>query len=114
MKNIWLVSSLSVIGVLLSGSTQVNAEKTYNILSIDGGGIRGIIPAGVLLHVESFAMEYAKEKGYSVPKYTDADGKVVDKVHLKDLFDMVAGTSTGSIISAAIAYPLEADKDKPA
>lgn len=29
---------------------------------------------------------------------------------MKDMFDMTAGTSTGSIISAALAYP---DKDHP-
>jgi patatin-like phospholipase/acyl hydrolase len=38
------------------------------------------------------------------------DGK--EKVHLKEVFDMMAGTSTGSIISAALAFPDPADKDK--
>lgn len=85
----------------------------YNILAIDGGGIRGIIPAGVLLGVEKEAYRYATEKGYNVPKYQDADGKDIPLVHLKDMFDMMAGTSTGSIISAALAYPNPEDKELP-
>jgi predicted acylesterase/phospholipase RssA len=50
------------------------------ILSIDGGGIRGIIPAIVLGEIEN-------RTGKKVP----------------DLFDLVAGTSTGGIIALAIS-----------
>ncbi len=53
-----------------------------NILSIDGGGIRGIIPALVLAEIEERAGRPAAE-----------------------LFDLVAGTSTGGIIAAAVAVP---------
>lgn len=49
------------------------------ILSIDGGGIRGIIPALVLAHLE------------------DTTGKPV-----ADLFDLVVGTSTGGILACAL------------
>lgn len=52
------------------------------VLSIDGGGIRGIIPALVLAELERRADKPAA-----------------------DLFDLVAGTSTGGIIAAAIAIP---------
>ena len=31
----------------------------YNILSIDGGGIRGLIPAQVIKRMEKFAFDYA-------------------------------------------------------
>jgi patatin-like phospholipase/acyl hydrolase len=36
------------------------ASKTpmYSILSIDGGGIRGIIPAKVIENIEEFAYNY--------------------------------------------------------
>ena len=47
-------------------------KNTVRILSIDGGGIRGIIPAVVLSRLE-------RQKGQRVT----------------DLFDLVAGTSTG-------------------
>ncbi len=50
------------------------------ILSIDGGGIRGIIPLACLVELE-------RQQGKPAPQ----------------LFDMVAGTSTGAIIAAGIA-----------
>ncbi len=52
----------------------------YRILSIDGGGIRGIIPATVLAHLEADA------------------GRPVH-----ELFDLIVGTSTGGIITLALA-----------
>jgi patatin-like phospholipase/acyl hydrolase len=50
-----------------------------NVLSIDGGGIRGIIPAMVLAELEARTGRPAAE-----------------------LFDLVAGTSTGGIIACAL------------
>ncbi len=55
------------------------------ILSIDGGGIRGIIPLACLVELE-------RQLGKPSP----------------ELFDMVAGTSTGAIIAAGIALGLSA------
>src|SRR2546421_11063200 len=52
------------------------------ILSIDGGGIRGIIPATVLAEIE---------------KRT--------KKPIAKLFDLIAGTSTGGIIALALTKP---------
>jgi uncharacterized protein len=56
--------------------------QRYRILSIDGGGIRGIIPAVVLSEIEQ------------------RSGK-----RIAELFDMIAGTSTGGILSLALAAP---------
>ncbi len=50
------------------------------ILSVDGGGIRGIIPALVLAELERLT------------------GSPAD-----DLFDLVAGTSTGGLIALGIS-----------
>src|SRR5581483_6922639 len=50
------------------------------ILSIDGGGVRGIIPAIALADLEAVS------------------GKLT-----REVFDFVAGTSTGALIAAAIA-----------
>src|ERR687894_611506 len=52
------------------------------VLSIDGGGIRGIIPALVLAEVE-------KRSGRQV----------------FELFDLIAGTSTGGILACALCAP---------
>jgi patatin-like phospholipase/acyl hydrolase len=55
----------------------------FKILSLDGGGMRGIIAARILLEVERQLQE---SKGLAVHEY----------------FDMIAGTSTGSILTAGI------------
>lgn len=54
------------------------------ILSIDGGGIRGVIPAMVLHHIE-------KQTGKRIA----------------ELFDVIAGTSTGGILAVGITCPGE-------
>ena len=79
------------------------AGASYNILSLDGGGIRGMIPATVISHMEKFAYDYGVvEKKYEMPYHQER--KVV---HMKDLFDMISGTSTGSIITGMLLTPKE-------
>jgi patatin-like phospholipase/acyl hydrolase len=56
--------------------------RPVRVLAIDGGGIRGIIPAAVLADLER-----------------RADRRVAD------LFDLIAGTSTGGIIALALTRP---------
>ncbi|KAL0323950.1 UNVERIFIED_CONTAM: Patatin-like protein 1 [Sesamum calycinum] len=58
------------------------------ILSIDGGGIRGIIPAKVLEFLES-----------ELQKLDGEDARVAD------YFDVIAGTSTGGLVSAMLTAP---------
>lgn len=53
-----------------------------NVLSIDGGGIRGLIPATVLATIEDRAQQPVSE-----------------------LFDLLAGTSTGGILACALTAP---------
>ncbi|NEP37798.1 MAG: patatin, partial [Okeania sp. SIO2H7] len=53
---------------------------TFRILCLDGGGIRGVMPARILEKVE-------QQLGSP----------------LKDHFDLIAGTSTGSILAVGIA-----------
>ncbi len=60
--------------------------KVFRILAIDGGGIRGIYPAHILRCIEERL-----------------------RINLYDAFDMIAGTSTGSIIAAGIAIGLPAN-----
>ena len=63
------------------------ADKDFTILSIDGGGIKGIFPAALLSRVEQQLLN-----GQSVAKY----------------FDMITGTSTGGIIALGLANGLTA------
>lgn len=59
------------------------------IISIDGGGVRGIVPAAVLAYLEKKIQEIQKD----------------DRIKIGNLVDFVAGTSTGSIITAAMLIP---------
>ncbi|KAL3819087.1 hypothetical protein ACJIZ3_004992 [Penstemon smallii] len=58
------------------------------ILSIDGGGIRGIIPAQILQFLES--------------ELQKIDGK---DARIADYFDVIAGTSTGGLVTAMLTAP---------
>lgn len=59
------------------------------ILSIDGGGMKGIVSAVLLDKLEMLLQEYSKN--------TDA--------RIGDYFDLFAGTSTGSILTAFYLIP---------
>jgi patatin-like phospholipase/acyl hydrolase len=58
------------------------------ILALDGGGIRGILSLGFLLRIE----EILRERHGNDPAF-----------RLSHYFDLIAGTSTGSIIAALLA-----------
>ncbi len=64
----------------------MNNEETFRILSLDGGGTRGIYSAQILAKME---------KSFDT--------------QIKDCFNLIAGTSTGSIIAgaAAIGIPMK-------
>lgn len=58
--------------------------------------------------MEEFAYQYAKDQKYienpDFPKYINAsDGSMIERMHMIDLFDMFAGTSTGSIASSGLS-----------
>lgn len=63
--------------------------KKQIVLSIDGGGIRGIIPGQILTHVERLLKEIFEDSTYKIA----------------DHFDLVAGTSTGGILGMAYLMP---------
>src|SRR5437879_994464 len=59
----------------------------FKVLSVDGGGIRGIIPALLLAAIEAQT-----------------------KRPICELFDLIAGTSTGGIIALGLTKPGEGGK----
>jgi len=65
--------------------------KKIRILSIDGGGIRGILPGTILVRLEKLL--------------NDRDPNGPKKIG--DYFDMIAGTSTGGILSCLYLTPDE-------
>ena len=61
--------------------------KPFRILSIDGGGIRGVFPAAYLAELEN---------------------RFLSRRSIASYFDMIAGTSTGGIIALALAHGMTA------
>src|SRR5260221_774600 len=64
--------------------------STFNILSIDGGGLRGIIPLRILQKIEELT------------------GK-----RIQDCFDLVSGTSTGGLIACCLTLRNEQKPQEP-
>jgi patatin-like phospholipase/acyl hydrolase len=83
-----------------------NPSNPYNILSIEGGGIRGIIPSIVVDHMEFYAYKYAVEKKYIV-KDGEKDINPQNRIQIKDLFHMVSSTSSSSILAGFLVRPVE-------
>jgi uncharacterized protein len=69
-----------------------DAKKPFKILSIDGGGIRGIYAAKFLAEME-FQL-----------------GKEGKKTELNNYFDLICGTSTGGIIALGLALGMSSDE----
>ncbi|MEP6682774.1 MAG: patatin-like phospholipase family protein [Parafilimonas sp.] len=69
--------------------------KKIRILSIDGGGIRGVIPGTILMQLEKVLQK--KDNGTR---------------KIGDYFDMIAGTSTGGILACLYLMPGENGKAK--
>lgn len=65
--------------------------KKVRILSIDGGGIRGILPGALLTYVEKRIKEKTKDPNATIGQY----------------FDFIAGTSTGGILACCYLIPNE-------
>ncbi|XP_059593917.1 patatin-like protein 2 [Vitis vinifera] len=70
------------------GSSPTTNRKVITILSIDGGGFRGIIPAVILSALEA-----------ELQRLDGPDARIAD------YFDLIAGTSTGSIVTAFLTTP---------
>ncbi len=68
-------------------------KRKLRILSIDGGGLRGVIPLQIIRHIESITQK---------------------EIHKS--FDLIAGTSSGGILTCALTFQdsesLEGDKRK--
>ncbi|MFN8415348.1 MAG: patatin-like phospholipase family protein [Cytophagaceae bacterium] len=64
-------------------------NQPIKILSIDGGGIRGILPATILAYIENRIIERTKNPN----------------TRIADYFDFFIGTSTGAILTSTYLYP---------
>ena len=71
-----------------------NSKKSKKILSLDGGGIRGLISIEILAKIEQELRDREENPN----------------LVLSDYFDFVAGTSTGALIAAAICIGMPVDE----
>ncbi|HKB99033.1 MAG TPA: patatin-like phospholipase family protein [Terriglobales bacterium] len=72
-------------------NTPNSAPRPMRLLSIDGGGLKGLIPAEALIAIENQLDELT---GRSLP--------------LCERFDLIGGTSTGAILAVGLALGLKA------
>ncbi|KAL5705808.1 Proteolipid protein 2 [Ranunculus cassubicifolius] len=88
---------MSKLIIQKTNSQLVLQPPTYGnlvtVLSIDGGGVRGIIPGTILAFLES---ELQKLDG--------------EDARLADYFDVIAGTSTGGLVTSMITAPNEENR----
>ncbi|KAJ6709799.1 XYLOSE ISOMERASE [Salix koriyanagi] len=72
----------------------METTKLVTVLSIDGGGIRGIIPGTILAFLESELQKLDND----------------DDARLADYFDVISGTSTGGLVTAMLTAPNERNR----
>jgi patatin-like phospholipase/acyl hydrolase len=77
-------------------SEQTPPTDKYRILCVDGGGIRGLIPALVIAELEK-----------RIQQRTGPEARV------SDYFHMFAGTSTGGLVALSLTVPDAANPERP-
>ncbi len=84
--------------------SRIRSPGPKRILSLDGGGIRGLITLGFLEHIE----ERLKARLSTVKAYTPSP--TPNYFRLRDYYDLIGGTSTGAIIAAGLAIGMKASE----
>ena len=74
-------------------SNRIQPTDKFRILCVDGGGIRGLIPALVIAELEH-----------------RIQARTTPQARISDYFHMFAGTSTGGLVALSLTAP---DPDKP-
>lgn len=74
-------------------SNRIQPTDKFRILCVDGGGIRGLIPALVIAELER-----------------RIQARTTPQARISDYFHMFAGTSTGGLVALSLTAP---DPDKP-
>ncbi|CAL4891714.1 unnamed protein product [Urochloa decumbens] len=70
--------------------------SVVTVLSIDGGGVRGVIPGTILAFLEE--------------KLQELDGP---DARIADYFDVISGTSTGGLVTAMLTAPSPDEEGRP-
>lgn len=96
----YLMPSNGYLNALLSPKhlhslPHTSQKDRVRVLSIDGGGIRGILPGGLLKHIEDALT-----------------AKTGTQFYFAQHLDLIAGTSTGGLISLGLSMPGERGRPK--
>ena len=75
---------------------RLNSPGPKRILTLDGGGVRGAVTLGYLKRLETLLAEQNNKTDF----------------RLSDYFDLIGGTSTGSILASCIAIGMKVDDIK--
>lgn len=70
----------------------MSLKNEINLLTISGGGVRGVIPMRILVEIEKYIQEYDEFE------------------HISDLFDLCVATSIGSVLVAGLLIVDENNK----
>ncbi|KAI3669859.1 hypothetical protein L6452_41308 [Arctium lappa] len=88
-----VIVSIAIQPFAANDPNKLNRARFVSVLSIDGGGVRGIIPGTILSFLES--------------KLQELDGP---DARIADYFDVIAGTSTGGLMTTMLAAPDERNR----
>ncbi len=71
-------------------------DRKIRLLSLDGGGIRGVLSGQIIVRIENLLKEITNDP----------------TTRIGDYFDIISGTSTGAILACAYITPNEYNKPK--
>ncbi len=77
----------------------------FTVLSVDGGGVRGLIPALIvedLMRRVRFIAGYAR-RHHRLVNFSFTSQKMIRELEVDTLFDLFAGTSTGALMAIGFA-----------
>ncbi len=92
------MSSPTVSDRLRPASDRLPESLSFRILSVDGGGIRGVIPALLLERIEALLGDALA----AAPSETARRWQGIGSPRIADCFHLIAGTSTGGLLAAGL------------